>query len=224
MYDLFFANANYINILGNTIGGILGGIFLAIMFFLLKEKVFHTGSLRGKWYIELTTTESSYNPYKNMILQHVLFLNFIDNQITGTSEKIYEDSSIGMKRNHIIHYLGSNRTRTQLDGSIEKNYLGSHIISLHAVESGEKRTSTVFYTINVRRRFWYFGGYKFSDGEFYSMIADQKGTFEISRVSFHQKNAKIDEPLVAAKNTIYTPSPETKWSLSLVINSLFSKN
>lgn len=219
MYALFFADSNYISILGN----VLGGIILAVLFFILKEKVFHTGSLRGRWYIKLTTTESSYNPYKQMILHHVLFLNFIDSQITGTSEKIYEDSSIGKKRDHIIHYQGVHRTRTQLDGSIEKNYLGSHIISLHAVESGEKRTSTVFYTINVRRRFWCFGEYKFSDGQFYSMIADQKGEFEISREFFAQKDAKIDNPVVATNNTLNTPEPKEKWSFSLVINSLFSK-
>jgi hypothetical protein len=182
--------------LGDSLESILSGIVLALLFFLLREKCFAYPDLNNQWYLKSITEESSYNDYKDMELHHQLFLVQDKSQIKGTAEKYYEDSSIGKKGTHIIHYSAQHRRRAYIEGTIQKNYFGPDILILHAIENGEKRQSTIYCRIEIKRQF-IIGPYNFSKkGLFYSMVSNQKGYVVLSKEKFEMKDACIDPKIL----------------------------
>lgn len=179
--------------LGDTLESVFSGIFLAILFFLLREKVFGYPDLNDQWYLKSVTNKSAYNPYKGMELHHQLFLVQDKSQIKGTAEKYYEDSSFGKKGDHILHYSAGNRRRAYIEGTIQKNYFGPDILILHAIEDGEKRQSTIYCRIELKRK-WLIGDYDFSrEGLFYSMVSSQEGYVVLSKEKFIMKDPCIDK-------------------------------
>lgn len=143
---------------------LVSGVLLTFLFFLGKEKLFPLPPITGRWFLELKTEKSAYNPYKGMILKYVCFLWLEGNKIEGTVEKIYEKSSTGERS-----FVGNNRTRGVISGYVKKNYLGEDRIYLHVVENGHGRESTNFYALIYK---------KLEDtmrGNFFSMVADQYG-------------------------------------------------
>ncbi len=178
--------------LGDTLEGIISGVFLALAFFFLREKVFGYPDLNDKWYLMSVTEETVYNPFKNMILHHELFLVQDKSQIKGTAEKYYEDSSVGKGGDHVIHYIAKHRRRANIEGTIQKNYFGPDILILHAVENGEVRQSTIYCRIELKRKYL-IGQYDFSrKGTFYSMVSGQKGYVILSKQRFQTRPACID--------------------------------
>lgn len=151
---------------------VVGGGLLALLFFFAKEKLFPLPDVTGRWYFQMNTEETAFNPYKGMVLRYVAMLWREGHRIEGTVEKIYERSSTGERE-----YVGENRTRGKVSGYIEKNYLGADKLYLHVVEDGHGRESTNFYEVR-----------SFSDstmsGTFISMVADQAGTVKWQRKSY----------------------------------------
>lgn len=143
---------------------VLGGIALAVLFFLAKERLFPLPKLTGRWYLEQTTQTTAYRPYVGMILRYVVMLWREGNRVEGTAEKIYENSSTGERS-----FSGENRTRAVVTGYVEKKYFGKDRIYLHIVEDGHGRESTTFYEITA-------DGADTFHGNFSSMVADQNGT------------------------------------------------
>lgn len=149
---------------------ILVGIVLTILFFLFREKVFPLPDIYGKWILETKTLDSAYNPYLNMILKYDVILYKEGNHIYGTCEKTYENSSAVEKK-----YIGNDRKRGIIEGSIEKKYFGKDKIMLHIVIDDFSRESTLF--VNLEKM----STNEFS-GKFQHLIADQSGiaTFKLS--------------------------------------------
>lgn len=185
--------------LGDALESVFSGIFLAVLFFLLREKIFGYPDLNDQWYLKSVTEKSAYNPYKGMELHHQLFLVQDKSKIKGTAEKYYEDSSIGKKGDHILHYSAGNRRRAYIEGTIQKNYFGPDILILHAIEEGEKRQSTIYCRIELKRK-WLIGDYDFSKkGQFYSMVSSQEGYVVLSKTIFERKEHSIDEKFLQKK-------------------------
>jgi hypothetical protein len=115
---------------------------LAVLFFWFREKIVPLPKITGRWYFEMRTVRTSYNPYQNMILRYVSMLWREGNRVEGTVEKIYENSSTGER-----DYVGTNRTRGKVEGYIEKNYFGKDRLFLHVIEEGHGRESTNFYEL-----------------------------------------------------------------------------
>lgn len=151
---------------------VLGGILLAIFFFVAKEKWFPLPEVAGRWYFETRTKETAYKPFTGMILRYVAVLWQEGPVVRGTVEKIYEKSSTGERE-----YVGKNRTRGVLEGHIQKFYFSHDQIRIHFVEDGFGRESTVFFDLvsNDSSRM---------SGSFSSMAADQSGTVEWRRSPF----------------------------------------
>jgi len=151
---------------------VLGGMLLALLFFWAKEKLFRLPSITGRWYFEMNTEKTAYNPYKGMVLRYVAMLWREGYRVEGTVEKIYERSSTGERS-----FVGENRTRGTVSGYIEKNYFGRDRLFLHVIEDGHGRESSNFYELIA-----------FNDstmsGTFSSMVADQTGTVKWQRTSF----------------------------------------
>jgi hypothetical protein len=151
---------------------LIGGIALAFLFFFAKEKWFALPHITGRWYFEQETKSTAYKPYLGMTLRYVAMLWRQGNNVEGTAEKIYENSSTGERS-----FISADRTRASICGHIEKNYFGKDKLYLHVVEDGHGRESTHFYelTCNV-------GG--IMTGTFTSMVAEQEGIIKWQRALF----------------------------------------
>jgi len=158
-----------LNFLYSLLATILGGVILALLFFWTRERFFPLPKIDGRWYFEVKTVSSAYNPYKGMILHYIAMVWRQDNCITGTFEKIYEKSSTGER-----HFDGVNRTRGIINGFIEKKYFSKDRIVLHIVEDGHGRESTHFYDLKVKSSHEL-------EGKFESMVANQTGDVRCQR-------------------------------------------
>lgn len=158
------------NFLGGTLSTIIGGCILTLLFFLLREKCFPLPNVNGMWHLKNITVNSAYNPYKGMTLGYTAILWCEGRKISGSIEKVYENSSTGEH-----HYNGSNRCRGIIDGCIEKHYFSKDKITLHVVENGFGRESTYTYEMTVHKRTCTL------EGNFASMVADQDGYTTWSR-------------------------------------------
>ena len=126
---------------------VISGAVLAIAFFWVREKCFPLPTIEGRWFIETKTARSSYNPFKDMILLYEAMLWREGNVIKGTAEKIFENSE--KKQGD---FVGEKRTRSQVDGYIEKRYFGADRVCLHFIEKGRLRESTTFFYTDLHRQ------------------------------------------------------------------------
>lgn len=152
-----------LNFLYSLLATVIGGGILALLLFWLKENIFPLPNVAGRWYFQMHTVNSGYNPYKGMTLGYIAILWRAGNRIEGTVEKIYENSSTGER-----DYEEKNRTRGVINGFVEKKYFSKDCVSLHLVEDGHGRESTHFYELVVRSN-------KEMVGSFTSMVANQDG-------------------------------------------------
>lgn len=165
---------NFNSFLSDTIATVLGGAVLTFLFFFAKEKLFPLPKIAGRWFFETRTVETAYKPFEGMLLRYVAMIWQEGPVIRGTVEKIYEKSSTGERE-----YVGKNRTRGILEGSVEKFYLSKDQIRVHMVEEGFGRESSVLFDLVSDK------GSTMS-GFFQSMAADQTGIVKWQRKSFPQ--------------------------------------
>jgi len=163
---------NFDNFWVDIITTLVSGVALTFLFFLAREKLFPVPDITGKWYLEMVTVNTAYNPYQDMVLRYVLMIWREGNIIKGSAEKIYENSTNGERE-----FVGNNRTRASIEGYIEKNYLSKDKIYIHSIENGHGRESTNIYDLLLK-----------PDGEmigaFNSMVASQVGTVVCKREPF----------------------------------------
>ena len=159
--------------LGNLASTILGGLALAFLFFLGREKWFPLPTVTGQWHVEMRTRRSSYKRYNNMKLRYVAMLWREGNRVRGTAEKVHEDSSTGKR-----DYIGKDRTRSVIDGHIDKRIFSRDRVTLHIVEDGHGRESTHFHDLTVQRN------QQQMKGTFSAMAADSVGEAIWQRESF----------------------------------------
>ncbi|MAE01292.1 MULTISPECIES: hypothetical protein [Pseudoalteromonas] len=145
-----------------TLSTIVGGVFLAIFFFWIREKCFGIADVSGTWYFDMTTQKTAYKPYENMVLRYVAVVWREGNHLYGTVEKVYEISSTGERE-----YIGENRSRGSLTGVYEKNYFSKDRMHIHINERGKGRESTNFFILDVNKQNFV--------GTFNSFVANQEG-------------------------------------------------
>jgi hypothetical protein len=158
--------------LSDTVATVLGGAILTFLFFLVKEKLYPLPKVAGRWYFETRTRETAYTPFAGMVLTYVAMIWQEGAVIHGTVEKIHEKSSTGDRG-----YVGKNRTRSTVEGYIEKLYLSKDRIRIHMVEEGYERESTVMFDLVSDKA-------SEMSGFFQSMAADQTGSVKWQRNSF----------------------------------------
>lgn len=160
------------SLISDVIATILGGVVLALLFFWLHERIFPLPKVTGRWYFEMRTTSTSYEPYRDMTLRYVAMLWRVGKRIEGSAEKIYENSSTGKRE-----YIGENRTRSRVEGYIEKNYFDNDRVFLHVIEDGQERESTHFFELRADSS-------NVMSGTFSSMVASQDGNSTWQRNQF----------------------------------------
>jgi len=154
------------NQIDNSIGSIIGGLFLAIIFFTLKEYIFRLPNLNGHWELNTTINKTSYNTYKGLELKYHVVLFRLDNKIKGTGEKIEEikiDKSVQK-------YVGDKRTTILIEGSLARRYFSRSQITMHIIEEGRSRESSSIHELKLYKN------PTLLSGTFFSTAADSSGT------------------------------------------------
>lgn len=157
----------------NVVSTLIGGSLLALFFFWLKERVFNSPELFGKWYFEMETKNTDYKPYENMKLRYIAILYKEGDKVLGSVEKIYENSSTGERV-----YTGKERSRGYIEGFYQKNYLTKDKLFLHVNETGKERESTNYFEL-IRVDDLTF------TGAFSSFVANQDGLTKWQREKFY---------------------------------------
>ena len=162
----------FLGFLRGSASTVIGGVLLAILFFLSREIWFPLPNITGKWHVEVHTSKTAYKPYEGMVLRYIAIAWREGSVIKGTVEKVYENSSTGERE-----YVGENRTRGRIEGYIDKRYFSKDRVSLHIVENGHGRQSTSFYELVVQRN----GS---MTGTLFAMAAASEGEVTWQRESF----------------------------------------
>lgn len=165
-------NDPQVSFLLNVVSTIVGGVVLAVLFFVARERIFPMPSIVGRWHVQMRTEYTDYNPYNEMVLRYVAVLWREGSEIRGTIEKVYENSSTGERK-----YTGKDRTRGLIEGYIDKRYLSKDCIYVHIVEDGHGRESTHYHDLKVTRR-------GKMTGRFFAMVANSEGEVTWQRNSF----------------------------------------
>lgn len=150
----------------------IGGLAVAAALFYLRERAYALPEISGRWYCELITEITGYNPYAGMTLRYEVILCLEGSSVYGTAEKIFESSSTQPHR----HYHGSDRKRATIQGYVRKNYFGRDRVHLHIVEAGF-RQSSIYQELTETT---ILKGVEWS-GRFQSMIARQEGSTRWTR-------------------------------------------
>ncbi|CDG54363.1 MULTISPECIES: hypothetical protein [Halomonadaceae] len=153
----------------STLSTVVGGIALALLFFIIKEKLFPLIEISDHWELTTTTQKTKRNPFKNMKIKYDLILWREDKVIRGTAEKFFEISQTGHKT-----YYGKNRKRGRIEGYIEKNYFSKDRIIINMTLADFGRESDYLFMLTVKNK-------NLAQGRFYSMVAEQHGHVELTR-------------------------------------------
>ena len=132
-------------VLINIIETIFGGLILTFILFFLNEFVFNKKNLSGVWKVDLEIDESTFNPYKNLLIEYQFHLIQNGNSIKGTGEKIKETN----KEKEVTEYERSKRVTIEIDGFYNRKYLRKSQINLNIKENGRQRESRAFYNLKV---------------------------------------------------------------------------
>ena len=154
---------NIIEILVQVIATIIGGIFLAILFFIYKEKINRLPSLSGLWTFKISVESSSYNPYKEMSVSYIVLLIQEGNHMSGTGEKIKDVMS-----GKTTEYVGKERVNIEISGYIMQRFFSADECIVHIKETGKLRDSSTLHQLKIMND-------SSIDGVFVSTIANSMG-------------------------------------------------
>jgi hypothetical protein len=155
-----------INWIGTVIGATLVGSFCLVGRLLYRRIIVRTPRFNGRWYFQLETVETAYNPYRGMVLFYEVMLHQNGTDVEGSGEKYFERSVNGL-----IPHTGKNRARISLRGKIDPGIF-RHKIDIQYEETNRIRTSSASHTLYIRR--WEING-RHAKGTFNSTVAGQSG-------------------------------------------------
>lgn len=174
----------------SILSNILSAFIAALIFFLLKEKIFNPPLLNGKFYLKLNVESSERNPFIDMELHFIIHLSSDNNKIIGGGEKVYEDAPNATDGAQIIHYKGDSKTPMHIEGSIIKNIFSNDEINLLCKVEAKSRKSTM--SINLKHPLSFFKEEPFQmNGTFTWSASDKSGKAVLSREKYKQKEQLI---------------------------------
>jgi len=159
-------------VIANTIGTILGGIFLTVLYFIVGERLLRAPRIGGSWILESTTFHTKYNPFRGMTLRYRVLLIQNADTLRGTAEKFYE------KSDRVREFVGEKRSSAVIEGAIQKSYWGRSTVVMHVTEKGERRQFSWIAELKCRS----FGSRAQLIGYFSSTASDTSGTLTLEKI------------------------------------------
>ena len=120
------------------------GIFFFITLWFIKEKIYYIPDISGKWEMILTYKKADYNPYKNMKVKYIMFINQNNNHISIKGEKYFEE----LNDNTNKEYIGHEKTFSEYDGYIKRSF-SNHTLILNIKENGQERIVVGQLKLNI---------------------------------------------------------------------------
>ena len=146
-----------------TIGTIVGGIILSLMFFTFNDFIHKPPNISGQWYFVNETIDTSYSKFKNLKVYYKVMLIQQNNLISGHGEKIQDELN-----GNVTEYSGKGKIQIQISGNLKHNFISKDKLTIYYSEEGGIRKSSTFHNL-----------VRFSDeemnGDFSSTIANSSG-------------------------------------------------
>ena len=184
----FISEINKNNLLYSVIANILAAIVVAFIFFLLKDVFFKFPEFNGRYYLKLIVEETDYNPYREMEMHFLIYFSSSNGELVGGGERIYEDSSRGMKVEHVIHYSGSSKIPIDVSGRIIKRIFGNDTLNAFCKASSKARVSSMVVSFDIPPRCERSDSEIF-EGRFSWSVSNKTGTAYLSKNKFYQRPA-----------------------------------
>lgn len=124
------------------LGSILGGLFLAVLFFISSDFLFKPPDLNGRWIMATTSNQTIHDSYNGLTVFYEVILQQDGNKLSGTAEKVGE-----CNKGVPFIYDYDKRVRVDIAGAIDRNYLTKDKVNIHWMEHGRKRDSSSFFKI-----------------------------------------------------------------------------
>lgn len=156
--------------------GVPGGLIIAFLLFVWRDRVFPPTEVRGEWWAKLTTHESSHGDFVEMVRFVHLVLDGDGKTVRGSGEIVREESKAR-------HETLVGKRRFLLDvtsGSVEHRYTSPDILRLVIATQGPLRTSTMHLEADLR----------YLTGKFSDTAGDQRGRAELSRQKYAEAQLK----------------------------------
>jgi hypothetical protein len=153
-----------------TLGEFIGGGLLALLIVLARDWYRAPPSLSDAWTIVTKTTRARLTTFVGMELRFIAVVHHADASITGRAEKVMDKAVDQPER----HYVGADRSRLSLSGTVRRGFFRPHSVSLLIDEKGALRESATVYTLTIEN-------HNKLIGTFTSTISNSSGTVEITR-------------------------------------------
>lgn len=166
--------------LADTLGTIVGGLFLTVLYFTFGQKILRPPRLSGVWVLESMISQTKYNPFRGMVLRYKVLLLQDGTKLHGTAEKVYE------KSDKTRVFTGPGRSIATLNGTVQNAYIGRSSVVIHVVEKGEQRSSSWIMEARCQR----FGRRMRLTGQFSGTAGDASGSVSLVRIRYPNR---VDE-------------------------------
>lgn len=184
----FISEINKNNLFYPLMANILAAIVVAFIFFLLKDVFFKFPEFNGRYYLKLIVKETDYNPYREMEMHFLMYFSSSNGELIGGGERIYEDSSYGMKVEHVIHYSGSSKIPIDVSGRIIKRIFGNDTLNVFCKASSKARVSSMVISFDIPMSCERSDPEVF-EGKFSWSVSNKTGVAYLSKNKFYQKPA-----------------------------------
>jgi hypothetical protein len=164
-------------IINNMLGELFAGVLLAVIIYLLSDYIFKYPDLCGKWNFRIKIHETAYLPYDNSELLFMVLMQNTGSMIFGTGEKIWDKIFVNEDKAKETEYIGKDRIRIKISGSIERRVLSKNRVIIHYEEEGKLRFSSTIHLLKLdlnKRKM---------SGVFYSTIANTAGICEWEKIA-----------------------------------------
>jgi hypothetical protein len=148
----------------NILGTIIGGGLLTLILFLLNEFVFRKKNLTGEWTTRINIVQTSYSPFKNLIIEYKIHLIQKGYELSGSGEKIKDIKPDGTE----TVFTREKRVLMDVDGYYERKYFSKDKVYLNIDEEGRKRETRATYFLIFHKQNM--------QGTFISTAGDARGT------------------------------------------------
>lgn len=129
--------------------GVLSGVVLTVLFFLMREWWHPVPRLSGTWYFETHTETSTLSTYRGLRLKYEATVLQAGSEISGSTEKIFEHNA-----NESFAYENAKRSIGELRGYVDRFYLRKNRLSIHLVEHGRSRESSAVFDLVEKDGEW----------------------------------------------------------------------
>lgn len=124
----------------------LTGVALSFLALLSSDVLFSLPKLSGFWEVEVTVEQTNYAPFEGLKLRYDVALVQQLAELQGTGEK---DSEKPAGQSGWTSYSGAGRTRVEVMGYIQRQFLSRDDVILHFRENGLRRETTTFMELSM---------------------------------------------------------------------------